>query len=71
MTYQEALQATISTGLAVDELQAHGFTARVSTTEIEGCEPLRALYDLDSGDHIATINNGEVNGADVLDWLGY
>ena len=66
MDYQQAIESTITIDQAITELSKHGIVA-----DYNDPTNLGTVFDATTGEDIATIRNGAVAGADVLNWLGY
>ena len=66
MDYEQAIKERVSTGVAIQEIRDHGCDA--VAMEVNG---LYGLFERETRDYICRIIDGEVNGADVLGWLGY
>lgn len=65
MTYDEAIEATVSVARARAELKSHGFLSYV----LNGI--LMATDNLGQSEEVAKVFNDEVEGSEVLGWLGY
>lgn len=65
MTYNDAIESSVSVKTAFRELTRHGFFPFESDGKIWASD--------NHGTHeaVATIANGEVSGAEILGWLGY
>ena len=65
MTYDEAITAQVSVATARAELKAHGFLSYV----LDGV--LVASDNLGQTEEVAKVLNDQVEGSEVLGWLGY